>query len=358
MVQSDAARSLSQREPGLLCARPASHGVFGVAQRRHHSVSDRRVQVRLRRVVRRALQPTWYSAGSDAPSLGARPVKARPAARADHALRFVVSGGAPLPARCSGRSAALARMFPCSSTMARAKACRSAPISCRPVVPSPAPAACLGRIRSRSWATMDGSFRPEQRGEILIGGPTVVSGYLERPRAHSRSLSSTAGLSPEMSAASTGRLPHAARPQGRFDQPRRRENLAGRNRRGARAASRRSRGSGFRRTASAPWAGYCSSRCASSWHGGQTPVELRRYLQDRVAAFKVPRRIVIRNQLPKGATGKVLRRLLSDSSQDGPVEARDIRLRRRTPMASSLIWSFSLTAIWERLLKICAAVPR
>ena len=43
-----------------------------------------------------------------------------------------------------------------------------------------------------------------------------------------------------------------------------------------------------------------------------TSVELRSFLHDRVAAFKVPRRIVIRDQLPKGATGKVLRRLLTE----------------------------------------------
>ena len=51
--------------------------------------------------------------------------------------------------------------------------------------------------------------------------------------------------------------------------------------------------------------------------------ELRRYLLERVAPFKVPRRILIRNQLPRGVTGKVLRRLLSDFPNDGPVEARE-----------------------------------
>ena len=38
-----------------------------------------------------------------------------------------------------------------------------------------------------------------------------------------------------------------------------------------------------------------------------TPVELRRYLIDQLAAFKVPGRIVIRDHLPKGETGKVVR---------------------------------------------------
>ena len=42
-----------------------------------------------------------------------------------------------------------------------------------------------------------------------------------------------------------------------------------------------------------------------------TPIELRRYLQDQLASFKVPRRIIIRDQLPKGQTGKVVRRQLA-----------------------------------------------
>ena len=44
------------------------------------------------------------------------------------------------------------------------------------------------------------------------------------------------------------------------------------------------------------------------------PVELRGYLREQLAAFKVPRRIVIREQLPKGQTGKVLRRQLADTA--------------------------------------------
>ena len=43
------------------------------------------------------------------------------------------------------------------------------------------------------------------------------------------------------------------------------------------------------------------------------PVELPEYLQERLAGFKVPRRIVIRDELPKGQTGKVLRRRLTDT---------------------------------------------
>ena len=43
-----------------------------------------------------------------------------------------------------------------------------------------------------------------------------------------------------------------------------------------------------------------------------TPVELREFLGERLARFKVPRRISIVDRLPKGLTGKVQRKRLSE----------------------------------------------
>ena len=43
-----------------------------------------------------------------------------------------------------------------------------------------------------------------------------------------------------------------------------------------------------------------------------TEIELRRFVADRLAAFKVPRRVVLLDELPKGATGKVQRIGLAD----------------------------------------------
>ena len=66
---------------------------------------------------------------------------------------------------------------------------------------------------------------PGEQGEILIGGPTVISGYLNAPELNRacfrRRLVQDGGHRQHRS----GRFSHAARPQGRFDQPRRRENL-------------------------------------------------------------------------------------------------------------------------------------
>ena len=85
-----------------------------------------------------------------------------------------------------------------------------------------------------------------------------------------------------------------------------------------------------------------------------TPVELRRCLQDQLASFKVPRRIIIKDQLPKGKTGKILRRQLSETFEE-KASARNAdfaapRLKENSAVDNTLI--IQLTELWERLLKI------
>ena len=41
-----------------------------------------------------------------------------------------------------------------------------------------------------------------------------------------------------------------------------------------------------------------------------TPEELRDYVKGRVAAYKYPRRVWLADELPKGPTGKVLKRAI------------------------------------------------
>ncbi len=48
-----------------------------------------------------------------------------------------------------------------------------------------------------------------------------------------------------------------------------------------------------------------------------TPADLRRFLQGELTSFKIPRRILIVDQLPKGITGKVQRRQLAEAFATG-----------------------------------------
>ena len=75
------------------------------------------------------------------------------------------------------------------------------------------------------------------------------------------------------------------------------------------------------------------------------PIDLRKYLSDRLASFKVPRQLFIVDRLPKGSTGKVLRRSLRDSliqDESISIPASDLH--------QNLVPS-SLIEVWSRLLK-------
>ena len=48
-----------------------------------------------------------------------------------------------------------------------------------------------------------------------------------------------------------------------------------------------------------------------------TPVELRAFISGYLAPFKVPRRITVVDRLPKGLTGKVQRKRLSEALRAG-----------------------------------------
>jgi long-chain acyl-CoA synthetase len=49
-----------------------------------------------------------------------------------------------------------------------------------------------------------------------------------------------------------------------------------------------------------------------------TPEELRAFARERVAAYKYPRRVWLVEQLPKGPTGKILRREVRPPAEDSP----------------------------------------
>ena len=75
------------------------------------------------------------------------------------------------------------------------------------------------------------------------------------------------------------------------------------------------------------------------------PIELRNYLSEYLATFKVPRRIIIVDQLPKGLTGKVLRRRLSETF--GTMTTPTTSAAATTTNGGNL--SAQLIEIWERL---------
>jgi acyl carrier protein len=72
-----------------------------------------------------------------------------------------------------------------------------------------------------------------------------------------------------------------------------------------------------------------------------TPEELRDYLVRHLAVFKVPRRVVILNELPTGLSGKVQRSRLS----------KIITERSDQPLSSESRLHDDLLRLWTRMLK-------
>ena len=296
-----------------------------------------------------ALKPTWYSAGPTLHRLVLDQFKSELGAKIDHALRFIVSGGAPLPLDVQDD---LRRLFDvpvlehygssegmqiCANQLPPG---RSKPGTCG--VPWPDTIKIVGD---------DGRELPQgELGEILIGGPTVVSGYLDAPE-----LTCVSFLNGWFKSGDVGSVDQ----EGFLTLHGRKDDLI--NRGGEKISPLEIDEALTQHPAVAEAAAFAVPHArlgqdvaaAVVLYPGMkvSPIELRRYLRSHVAAFKVPRRIMICDQLPKGATGKVLRRLLTKSFQDEPVAANELTVPEKAD-GKFVELVVRLTVIWERLLKI------
>jgi len=282
------------------------------------------------------LKPTWYSAG---PTLH-RLILDRTKPRADakmHALRFVLSGGAPLPREVqaglqnalgvpvvehygSSEAAQIAANIPLSGFSKRG--------TCG--IPWPETLMIAGEDGERLAAG--------QQGEILLRGPTVISGYLDAPE-----LNRTCFVDGWFKTGDIGSLDE----DGFLTLHGRKTELI--NRGGEKIWPAEIDQALMRHPAVAEAAAFgvphprlgeeVAAAVVLRRGMSVSPLDLRNHLSEQLASFKVPRRIAVLDQLPKGLTGKVLRRQLSGSwemAKAGPAPA--------DALASQLI------EVWQRLL--------
>jgi acyl-CoA synthetase (AMP-forming)/AMP-acid ligase II/thioesterase domain-containing protein len=297
-----------------------------------------------------ALKPTWYSAGPTLHRLVLDQVKSGLGTGTKHALRFIVSGGAPLPPDVQEelRQALDIPVLEHYGSSEGMQICanqlppgRSKPGTCG--APWPDTIKIVGD---------DGrELPPGELGEILIGGPTVVSGYLNAP-----DLTCSCFLNGWFKSGDVGSIDR----DGFLTLHGRRDDLI--NRGGEKISPLEIDEALARHPAVAEAAAFAIPHArlgqdvaaAVVLRPGMTasPLELRSHLRNRVAAFKVPRKIVIRDQLPKGVTGKVLRRLVAESLLDAPSAGNPIvasQTLEDESVDNQLV--MQLTTLWERLLK-------
>ena len=260
------------------------------------------------------LKPTWYSAGPTLHLSVLEHARLRPDARTMHSLRFISSAGAPLAREVhegmqsvlgvpvlehygSSETAQLATNLPPPGP--------SKPGTCG--IPWPDTIIIVGEDGRR--------LPPGERGEILVTGPTVMSGYLNAP-----DLNRSAFVDGWYRTGDIGSLDE----DGFLTLHGRRKELI--NRGSEKIAPleidqalmchpdvEQAAAYGVPH----PRLGEDVAAAVVLRPGAKvTPIELREFISQRLAAFKVPRRISIVDQLPKGITGKVQRKRLSETVQE------------------------------------------
>ena len=295
------------------------------------------------------LKPTWYSAGPTLHHLILDRTALMSDASAKHSLRFITGGGAPLPLNVL-RGLQNTLDVPMIEHYGTSEAALTAsnqppPAPCKAGtcgVPSPDTLIIVGDDGNR--------VPPGKQGEILVGGPTLFSGYLDAPELNRRCFldgwfrtGDIGSLDADGFLTIHGRKTEFINRGGEKVSPIEVDQALMRHPAVAEAAA-------F--SIPHPRLGEDVAAAVVLRPGmNASAFELRRHLQDQIALFKVPRRIVIRNRLPKGATGKVLRRQLTESWQDEPAPASQITApESHDGRFVDLV--VQITAIWERLLNI------
>ena len=284
------------------------------------------------------LKPTWYSAGPTLHRLVFDQIESRADAKAGHSLRFVLSSGAPLP-RDVLRGLEDALGVPVVEHYSSSEASLIAANLPKPGCSKPGTCG-IPWPGSAIIVAADGSrLPPGEQGEILVAGATVIAGYLDAPE-----LNRTCFVNGWFKTGDIGSLDE----DGFLTLHGRRDDLI--NRGGEKISPVEIDDALMRHPAVAEAAAFAVPHprlgedvaAAVVLRPGMTvrPVELRGYLQEQLASFKVPRRIVICDQLPKGQTGKVVRRRLAESVGKKPRQKTQIAAPANA-ICHDAIWSFT-----------------
>jgi len=267
-----------------------------------------------------AFEPTWYSAVPTVHqaivAMGARYRDAAPG----HVFRFVRSSSAALPPRTLAELEALTGA-PVVEAYGMTEAAHQ--MACNPLPPRVRKPGSVGLPSGAEIALMDAAGRrvgPGATGEIVIRGPGVMSGYENRPEANAAAFVDgwfRTGDEGRFDADGylfiTGRLKEMVNRGGEKVSPREIDEALLEHPAVAQAAA-----------FAVPHASLGEDLAAAVVARPGVAVDegtLRESLFGRLAAFKVPSRIVFVDEIPKGATGKVQRSALHERLADRLAQA-------------------------------------
>ena len=225
-----------------------------------------------------------------------------------HSLRLIVSGGAPLtPDVYEGLAAVLG-----VPVLEHYGASEAAQICANLPPPGPSKPGTCGIPPEGTLKIVgeDGhQLAPDERGEILVGGPNVISGYLEAPELNRNAFINGWFRTGDIGSLDTdgfltlhGREKEIINRGGEKISPLEIDQALLRHPEVAEAAA-------F--AIPHPRLGEDVAAAVVLKEGARvSPMDLREFLASQLALFKVPRRIVLVDHLPKGVTGKIQRRRL------------------------------------------------
>jgi len=254
------------------------------------------------------LGPTWYSAGPTLHRFMLDKTKPLANARSIHSLRFVVSGGAPLTREL--REALSASLG--VPVLEHYGSSEGMQISSNLPPPDPAKPGTCGvppKGTVKIVAESGRELSAGEHGEVLLGGPTVTSGYLDAPELNRASFADgwfrtgdIGSLDAEGFLILHGRKTEFINRGGEKISPAEIDDALQRHPDIVEAAA-------F--AVPHPRLGEDVAAAVVLKDGATvTPLNLREFLLPSLALFKIPRRIVFVERLPKGATGKVQRQRL------------------------------------------------
>jgi oxalate---CoA ligase len=291
-------------------------------------------------------EPTWYTA---VPTIH-QAILGRAEANREiirrRPLRLVRSSSASLPERTM---AELESAFGTQVIEAYGMTEASHQMTSNPLNPLPQKPGSVGRAAGPDVAIMDatGNMLPVgQTGEVVIRGANVTAGYLANPAANKTAFTNGWFRTGD---------------QGFFDadgylflKGRLKEII---NRGGEKISPREVDDALLQHPAVAQAVAFAvphttlgeevAAAVVLKPGASATEREIRDFAAERVADFKVPKQLLILNEIPKGPTGKIQRIGLADKLAD----AFAAKLQTNFVAAETAVES-QLTAIWQRLLKI------
>ncbi|MEZ0169146.1 AMP-binding protein [Microvirga sp. TS319] len=294
------------------------------------------------------LRPTWYSAG---PTLH-RAVLDKAVAIADiaarHALRFITSGGSPLPQAVRENLQTTLNV----PVLEHYGSSEAAQIAADLPPPGPSKPGTCGVPWPGTVAIVDEAGLPlphGKQGEVWVRGPTLIAGYLDDPELNRSAFvdgwlrtGDLGSIDEDGFLSLHGRLTEVINRGGEKVSPAEIDHALLRHPAVAEAAA-----------FAAPHPRYGEDVAAAVvLHPGASaePSDLRLFLEDKLTPYKIPRTILVLEQLPKGITGKVQRRQLADLLTAGSDEAKGSGVPSD---CARIRWlERELLEIWRRVLKL------